>query len=288
MTPPNKEQLLQSYRNHLIIGGTTQTTQKYYMDEAIRLFECLPDLTIENETVYSYLKQFSHLAASSQNKTRSALRKLLKFLGKNSVSSAKSIIIPDIKHRRTLPEILSEDEILSRLKVCKNLAGWLDWKYKRDYALALLLYATGLRISEALRMQLRDIEGEWLRVENGKGSKDRYVPIAQESVEAIKSYLQSSPFKHDNALFVTNTGKSMTKSEAYKTIKDALGISPHTVRHCFATHLVLNSCDISIVSDFLGHSDISTTQIYTHVQKPHLKETVLKCHPMEKGYTHAS
>jgi integrase/recombinase XerD len=155
-----------------------------------------------------------------------------------------------------------------------------DWIGLRDYALILFLYATGARVSECLAAQEGDIEGEWLRIRHGKGEKERYVPIASEALAALRAYQHSRPYPNRPDLWLNYRGEPLSRISAFKITQKYLGVSPHALRHSFATALILGGADLRVVQELLGHASLLTTQIYTHVQKQNLQETVLKHHPM--------
>jgi len=146
--------------------------------------------------------------------------------------------------------------------------------------LILFLYATGLRVSEAMNVKLSDIEDGWVKVTMAKGEKQRVVPIADIAMQAIKEYLSKRPCNSEY-LFVNKNCKKLSRISAFNITKKYLNVSPHVLRHSFATSLVLGGADLRIVQELLGHASLNTTQIYTHIQKENLKETVLKYHPLE-------
>ena len=179
---------------------------------------------------------------------------------------------------KLLPKFLSFDEIQNALKLIDR-SSWIGL---RDYALILFLYATGARISECLELTHIDIEGEWLRIRHAKGEKERVVPIAKVAVEAINAYIAA--FEYDNDFIWANyRGEKLSRISAYKITQKYLGVSPHVLRHSYATSLITGGADLRVVQELLGHASLLTTQIYTHIQKQDLKDTVEVCHPMAKG-----
>ena len=187
-----------------------------------------------------------------------------------------------------LPEFLERDEV-ERLLAAPG-AG--DARAERDTAMLETLYATGLRVSELVSLRLNDLELEigYLRTK-GKGAKERIVPLGDPAVEAIRRYVKGArkdllKGRESPHLFVTSRAKPMTRQRFWKIIKQyaikaAIGrrISPHVLRHSFATHLLEGGADLRVVQSMLGHVDISTTQIYTHVHKERLKAIHAKHHP---------
>lgn len=165
----------------------------------------------------------------------------------------------------------------------------------RDKAMLELIYATGLRVSELVNLNVQDINLEmgFLRCV-GKGSKERIVPIGSFSVNALKEYLSRSHVKlvkktKEDALFVNQHGRRLTRQGFWKILKAyakkakiSINITPHTLRHSIATHLLENGADLRTVQEILGHADITTTQIYTHLTKTHLKEVYDQSHPRAK------
>ena len=176
---------------------------------------------------------------------------------------------------KSLPKFLSYAQIRSALDAIPRA----EWIGLRDYALILFLYATGLRISECLQLRREDIEGNWLHVRHGKGEKERLVPVAAEALEALHAYLDALPFERE-AIWLNYTGRPLSRISAYKITRKYLGVSPHVLRHSYATALILGGADLRVVQELLGHASLMTTQIYTHIQRHNLRETVQQCHPM--------
>jgi len=184
----------------------------------------------------------------------------------------KSAKIPKL-----LPKFLSYEEIQKGL----SLIDTTTWLGKRDYALILFLYASGTRISEALSLERKDIEGEWLYIRHAKGEKERVVPLAQVAVDAIECYLDAAPFSQ-NYLWYNYKGTQLSRISAYKITQKYLGVSPHVLRHSYATSLIRGGADLRVVQELLGHASMLTTQIYTHIQKQDLQDTVAAYHPIGK------
>ena len=160
-----------------------------------------------------------------------------------------------------------------------NLIDRSTWIGKRDYALILYLYATGTRISECLELNRGDIDGQWLHIRHAKGEKERIVPIAKQAKDAIYEYLLA--FKYEKDFIWSNyRGEKLSRISAYKITQKYLAVSPHVLRHSYATSLIRGGADLRVVQELLGHASLLTTQIYTHIQKQDLKETVEVCHPM--------
>jgi integrase/recombinase XerD len=192
------------------------------------------------------------------------------------------------RRSRKLPHVLSRGEIDRLLSQPRGT----DPASLRDRALLELMYACGLRASEAIGLELADVDLEErvLRA-RGKGSKERVVPIGQAAVRALRMYLErgrpglvkGAPEPH---LFVNFRGGPLTRQGLYKIVRRhavkaglADRMSPHTLRHTFATHLLAGGCDLRSVQEMLGHADVSTTQLYTHLSSQRLKDVYFRAHP---------
>ena len=162
----------------------------------------------------------------------------------------------------------------------------------RDRALLELMYACGLRASEAIGLELDDVDlDERVLRARGKGSKERLVPIGQAASRAVGLYLERGRARlvkgsAETALFVNFRGGQLTRQGLYKIVRRhattaglADRMSPHTLRHTFATHLLAGGCDLRSVQEMLGHADVSTTQLYTHLSSERLKDVYFKAHP---------
>ncbi len=179
---------------------------------------------------------------------------------------------------KNLPKFLSYEAVMEGV----SMIDTKKWTGSRDRALIVFLYATGVRISEALAVRRSDFEGEWLRVRHGKGEKERLVPVAQSARTLIDGYLRDVPFEKDE-LWLNVRGGVLSRISAYKITRKYLDVSPHVLRHSYATALIVGGADLRVVQELLGHASLLTTQIYTHVQKQNLKETVRRFHPMKKA-----
>tara|TARA_B100000475_G_scaffold64115_2_gene45344 strand:- start:2462 stop:3343 length:882 start_codon:yes stop_codon:yes gene_type:complete len=224
------------------------------------------------------------LKSSSVNRKISSLKSFYLFLIKKKVISSSplsEIITP--KKQQYLPSSMSEDEV-ERLLQSPNIE--LDIE-TRDKAMIEMLYATGMRISELINLKITDIDIERsvLKV-FGKGSKERLIPFGEKASDSLSYYLKKRKKSLAKEVFISNRGKKMTRTGFWQRIKIYLSreglqdsISPHTLRHAFATHLLNRGADLRSVQLLLGHSDLSTTQIYTHIAKQRLGEVLKKHHP---------
>ena len=152
---------------------------------------------------------------------------------------------------------------------------------KRDYALILFLYASGCRISEALQTSRADLHDGWLKVRYAKNEKERIVPIAPIALEAIEDYLSSSDMSSPY-IWLNYRAEPLSRISAYKIVKKYLGVSPHVLRHSFASALIIGGADLRVVQELLGHSSLVTTQIYTHVENAQLQQTIQNYHPLRR------
>ena len=191
-----------------------------------------------------------------------------------------------------LPQVLTRGEVGQLLGSPKGT----DPPALRDRALLELMYACGLRASEAIELEVSDIDLRHgvLRA-RGKGSKERLVPVGREAVTAVRTYLQRGRpdlvgLREERRLFVNRRGGGLTRQGLYKIVQRharSVGLadrmSPHTLRHTFATHLLAGGCDLRAVQEMLGHADIATTQIYTHLSAERLKDVYFAAHPRAGG-----
>lgn len=223
----------------------------------------------------------SGLAASSIARHRVTMRQLFQFLVDEreiDVNPAELIAAP--KLTRKLPGTLTEDEV-SRILAAPNRDTVLG---ARDAAMLELLYATGLRVSELVGLTRAQWHDGWVVV-SGKGGKERLVPYGDEAGVRVEAYL--SQRTDDNpAMFLSRRGDAMTRQNFWVRLKHYVKVagvrrpvSPHTLRHAFATHLLIHGADLRAVQAMLGHADISTTEIYTHVAKERLRALHAVHHP---------
>jgi len=241
--------------------------------------------------ITEYLAELETLNISSRSRARllSTLRLFYAYLIREKMISTDPVALIDApKLGRSLPKTLTEDDVDSLLQApdSATLLGL------RDRALFEVLYATGLRVSELVGLQVSQVNLSQgvIRV-TGKGNKERLVPLGEEAVSWLEKYLGSARAdilkqSVSDAMFVTKRGAAMTRQAFWYLIKRyatqaqiMAEISPHTLRHAFATHLLNHGADLRVVQMLLGHSDLSTTQIYTHVAKARLKSLHSQHHP---------
>jgi integrase/recombinase XerD len=229
------------------------------------------------------------LSASSISRGLAAMKVFFRFLTREGfLKTDIASLIETPKLWKHLPEAISLDEI-DRLLNAPNPRNWVGI---RDKACLELMYATGLRVTEVVNLNIHDVNLELgiLRC-IGKGSKERIVPLGKVAKTAIKRYVDKArpkllKSKFENTLFLTRLGRKMSRQMLWKIIKVYAkkaridkDIKPHTLRHSFATHLLERGADLRVVQEMLGHSNISTTQIYTHINRERLKSIHRKFHP---------
>jgi integrase/recombinase XerD len=235
----------------------------------------LPLIQLDSSMLLEYLSSYNN--KRTLNRKLSSVNAFFDFCYKEQFRTQKEKLRLS-KIPRLLPKFLSYKEIQTSLKLIDR-STWLGL---RDYALILFLYATGTRISECLALGRDDIDGEWLHIRHAKGEKERIVPIAQVAIDAIDEYLEMVRLEKD-FIWMNYKGTKLSRISAYKITQKYLGVSPHVLRHSYATSLIRGGADLRVVQELLGHASLLTTQIYTHIQKQDLKETVDVCHPMAKS-----
>jgi integrase/recombinase XerD len=241
---------------------------------------------VAREDLFSFLASLKKegYATASLSRTLVAVKVFFRFLLKEGViESDPTLHLESPKLWQLIPEVLDFDEVqalLSKPDPATAIGA-------RDLAILEVLYASGLRVSEVCGLNIHDVDDEFVKV-TGKGGKQRVVPIAPRAVKAIDRYLidfrKSTP--KEEALFVSMKGKRIERTVVWARLKQyalAAGIqkniSPHTLRHSFATHLLENGADLRIIQELLGHASISTTDRYTHIEQSHLKKSFEKFHP---------
>lgn len=225
----------------------------------------------------------------SNNRALCSLNSFITFLVKNSVLSTNVITMLDRpKIPKSLPKPVKYEDILKMIDAIPSVyVGKPNWLPERDSALIMLIYCCGLRISEALSIKPSDIRDNL--VVTGKGGKERIVPLLDIVKERIKHLLSICPYTADYGehIFFSSTGKILTRNNAaliMKRLKDYLILPDstclHALRHSFATHMINNDADVRTVQELLGHSSISTTQVYTQISSSRILDAYKKYHPL--------
>ena len=294
MQTPNKEdQNLRSFFNFLIIEkGLSKNTVKAYETDIKGFIKWINKnnkqslLNIKESSVNQYISYlFSlKLKSSSVNRKISSLKSFYLYLLKKKLirhSPFSEVISP--KQEKYLPASMSESEV-EKLLNSPDASKEIE---QRDKAMIEMLYATGMRISELVNLKITDIDMNRSVIKvMGKGSKERLIPFGESASEALFNYLKIRKDSSSKEVFISNRGKKITRVAFWQRIKVYLlrenlkiSISPHTLRHAFATHLLNRGADLRSVQLLLGHSDLSTTQIYTHIAKQRLGDVLKKHHP---------
>ena len=289
----NKEDSnLRSFLNYLLVDkGLSKNTVKAYEADISSFFRWLinKDLEYKNlqeEHINQYISLLfqKKMKSSSVNRKISSIKSFYIFLVKRNFiknSPLNDVVTP--KQEKYLPESMSEDEV-DKLLNSPNVANKIE---NRDKAMIEMLYATGMRISELVNLKMTDVDMKRCVVKVfGKGSKERLVPFGETALDSLKAYLSERVQSSSKEIFLSNRGKKMTRVAFWQRVKIYLvrenlknSISPHTLRHAFATHLLNRGADLRSVQLLLGHSDLSTTQIYTHIAKQRLSDVLKKHHP---------
>ena len=239
-----------------------------------------------------YLKQDQQLAISSIARRLIAVKLFCRYAYRHGqLEQDVAMLIETPKKWQTIPRVLNQRQVETLLSLP---ADEDDSLALRDRAILEMFYATGLRVSELVGLRIEDVHLEigYLRC-FGKGSKERIVPLGSCAADAVQEYLsqlrpQLVTSKKSEYLFLSRTGKPLDRTNCWRlVVKYArrMGVtgklSPHTLRHCFATHLLAGGADIRMVQEMLGHADIATTQIYTHVESSRLKSVHKQFHPRQ-------
>ena len=290
----NKEDAnLRSFLDHLYIEkGLSQNTVKAYEADISAFINWIKENTklklkdIKEENINKYISYLFelNLKSSSVNRKISSIKSLYMFLVKKNIlknSPVNEVISP--KQEKYLPFSMSEDEVDKLLNSPKP-SNKIE---KRDKAMIEMLYATGMRISELVNLKITDIDTQRCVVKVlGKGSKERLIPFGEAALESLNAYLSDREESSSKEIFLSNRRTKISRIAFWHRIKLYLSrenlknsISPHTLRHAFATHLLNRGADLRSVQLLLGHSDLSTTQIYTHIAKQRLSDVLKKHHP---------
>ncbi|MBM6742065.1 site-specific tyrosine recombinase XerD [Enterococcus gallinarum] len=286
-----KEQII-DYLHYLTIErGLSQNTRKSYERDLEQYLTFLTEQhikdwqAVDRVLILSFLQQLQQSGKSSATIIRmvSSLRRFHQFLRQERFTDHDPMQhIDSPKKQQKLPDTLSLSEVERLIETpdTKEVLGI------RDRAILEVMYATGLRVSELIGLQLKDLHlSMGLLQTTGKGDKERIVPLGDLAIQWIETYLEEArPFltrKHpeESHLFVNNHGKQLSRQGIWKNLKALVrkaditkNVTPHTLRHSFATHLLENGADLRTVQELLGHADISTTQIYTHITKKRMTE----------------
>lgn len=290
--------LLSHFLNYLIVEcGLSENTIKGYKNDLRNFSNYLKNKGVKRfqdvrtSMIVNYIEDEKERGLSENSISRSlvTVKMFYKFMimeGKISINPMSSV--SSLKLHKRLPEVL-------HYKAVEKMLQMPDCRHKlemRDKAILELMYATGARVSEVASIKVGwvNIDYGYIRCQ-GKGSKQRIVPIGAEAAKSLRRYLQDvrpllSKDENEDVLFLSRTGKRLRRENIWSIVKKYAikagirsNISPHTLRHSFATHLLEGGADLRSVQEMLGHANISTTQIYTHIDRKYLKSVHQKFHP---------
>ncbi|MEW5951898.1 MAG: tyrosine recombinase XerC [Elusimicrobia bacterium] len=284
--------------------NVSKHTLRAYSKDLKDFFDFCKELKKEDLKKIDRLSVRTYSAVLSERKLKknsiirklAAVRSFFNYLyEKKQIEDNPFSLLISPKKEKNLPRFLTEEEtdkLVSSNEPSQTLSKNLEYKYAfRDYALIMLIYSCGLRRSEAAGLKVGDIDlfSGFVRI-MGKGMKERTVPVGDNALEAVKKYLEirKNPSPGE-PLFLNGSGKALGQAgvafiikKAAKRARFAKNVNPHSLRHSFATHLLNNGCDLRALQEMLGHANLATTQIYTHVSMEHLKKVYEKYHPRSK------
>ena len=222
------------------------------------------------------------IASSSLCRALVAIKVFFRFLKREKIISQNpTAFLESPKMWQLIPEVLTIEEV-GRFLQAPDIETPIG---ARDKAIFLVMYASGLRASELCGLNTGDVSDDQVRV-RGKGNKERVIPIAATAVAAVDHYLTHFRMEGDGPLFLSSQGRRMDRVALWERVKFyakkagiSKSISPHTLRHSFATHLLENGADLRVIQEMLGHANIATTDRYTHISRKHLHEAFEKFHP---------
>ena len=286
-------QRVDDFINYILIEkGLSKNTALAYRTDLNTYLNFLETKKINYETITHleitdflwHLQQQLNFKPTSVYRMIESIRQFYKFLiAENFIKIDPTINLAAPKLPEMLPEMLSNEEVTKLL----NSVSGSDNLSIRNRAMLELLYATGLRVSELISLKFSNVDIEECFVKIfGKGNKERLVPFGQKAQLYLKRYLRVRKNTKSEYIFLTRLNKPISRIEFWRQLKQIAikagimkNITPHTLRHSFATHLLTGGADIRFVQEMLGHSSISTTQIYTHISQERLKEQHKKFHP---------
>jgi integrase/recombinase XerD len=275
--------LVEKFLNYLAAeeGLSVATLKAYDSDLKIFLKDIKECSHISEEALFSFMKKLKNEGYHQNSVVRmwTSVKLFLRFLHKRGELKENPIEFWESPKMKTIiPAVLSKEEVMRLINVSNDILTKLIIEF---------LYAGGLRVSELCSLNLFDVDERVIRVK-GKGGKERIVPIAPRTISLLDHYLvEREGFKKENPpLFVTRFGKRIHRQFVWALIKESSkkagikkNISPHTLRHSYATHLLENGADLRVIQELLGHASISTTDRYTHISNKHMKEAFNKFHP---------
>ncbi|MGK2955420.1 MAG: site-specific tyrosine recombinase XerD [Solirubrobacterales bacterium] len=274
---------LNAYRTDLLqFGG-------YLLERGIDPVEITPAEMSEFVASLTSADGDQPLAASTIHRKTAALRSFYKHLRREDlITEDPTVGLTTPRRSKKLPNVLNQAEVAKLLSSPKGASA----QAYRDRAILEVMYACGLRASELTGLEMTDVDTHHGMLKaRGKGSKERIVPLGRQAIAAVELYLRSSrpelvKGRSEKALFLNFRGKPLTRQGLYKIVQGHAAsagledrMSPHTLRHSFATHLLAGGCDLRAVQEMLGHADVATTQMYTHLSGEQLKDVYFRTHP---------
>lgn len=278
----------------------SKNTVESYKRDLNQYFDYLTDNKIKNSGLVSptlfmnYILHLQQIGKSPATVSRSiaSIRAYYKFLIKQHLTdSDPTENVHSIKHEKQLPSILTGDEV----NLLLEQPDLTDFKGKRDKAMLELLYATGIRVTELINLNVNDYNSSVGYIVCRSSNRERIIPLYHEAVKSVDRYLSEVrrlivTSDAEKSLFVNINGNRLTRQGFWKIIKQyqtsariKKDITPHTLRHSFAAHLLENGADLKSIQEMMGHSDISSTQIYTSIVKKKIKEVYKTAHPRAKA-----
>lgn len=284
------DELLEKFIDYILVEkNLSENTVGAYKNDLLKFKEFLEKKklklnSIENQDITEFIifLKKKNLSSLSIVRILSSLRNFYKFLiGKGIIKNLK-LTIESPKVEKKLPEVLSKEEIEKILSV-ENLSK----NSIRDLAILELFYGSGLRVSEVCNLKISDLNlDEGFVKIRGKGNRERIAILNERTIELIRKYLSLRKPSTEDYLFLNSRRKRISRQSIWKIVKKytkyagiGKNVKPHTLRHSFATHLLSEGLDLRIVQELLGHKSISTTEIYTHLNKKQIKEIYKRFHP---------
>lgn len=293
------EHLIHEYEMYLNVEAklSKNTTENYvsditqYCNYLTKYRNITEPENITIEDVRSYLSSLkrNHISPSSQSRKLSAMKSFHKFLMlEKYVTKNVAKLVQNPKQEKKLPSVLSVEEVDNLLN-CLSTDTPLELRNK---TMIELTYSSGLRVSELINLKISDLhlQNGFIQI-FGKGNKERIVPVGEEAIDLINEYLETARLlfannKSKDYVFLTRLGSKMTRQMFFEIIKEKAklagitkDVSPHKLRHSFASHLLERGIDLRLIQELLGHESISTTEIYTHINNTRLKNIYLNAHP---------
>lgn len=293
--------VLKQYSAYLLLErGLSNNTREGYLNDVKKLLNYLNENNLSLKDVsldhlHNFIATLHDLGISSRSQARiiSGIKSFFRFLKlENHIDTNPTLLLESPRVGRKLPEVLSIEEIDEMIS-CIDLS---TNEGQRNRAIIETLYSCGLRVSELINLEINKIflEEEYIVIK-GKGNKERIVPISPTAIHEIKLYLNDR--RHldikpgeENILFLNRRGRRLTRVMIFYIIKQLAEladirkeISPHTLRHSFATHLLEGGANLRAIQQMLGHESISTTEIYIHIDRTRLREEILSFHPRNKA-----